>query len=58
MEVDFSYYILKMLSWVGVVWDLRTPPRHILKAKPRWTRSSPKFATEVPALPPAAVPSV
>jgi len=32
-EVDFSYYILKMLSWVGVVWDLRTPPRHVLEGK-------------------------
>jgi stearoyl-CoA desaturase (delta-9 desaturase) len=31
-EVDFSYYVLKMLSWVGVVWDLRTPPRHIRDA--------------------------
>ena len=31
-EVDLSYYILIMLSWVGIVWDLRTPPDHI-KAK-------------------------
>jgi stearoyl-CoA desaturase (delta-9 desaturase) len=30
-EVDFSYYILKALSWVGIVWDLRTPPKHILE---------------------------
>jgi len=29
-EVDFSYYILKMLSWFGIVWDLRKPPAHIL----------------------------
>ena len=28
-EVDLSYYILTMLSWVGVVWDLRAPPDHI-----------------------------
>ena len=28
-EVDLSYYILTMLSWVGVVWDLRVPPSHI-----------------------------
>ncbi len=28
-EVDFSYYALKVMSWVGLVWDLRTPPRHI-----------------------------
>lgn len=28
-EVDFSYYILTVLSWFGIVWDLRTPPPHI-----------------------------
>jgi hypothetical protein len=25
-----TYYILKMLSWVGLVWDLRKPPQRIL----------------------------
>ncbi|MEX2529016.1 MAG: fatty acid desaturase [Gemmatimonadota bacterium] len=29
-EIDLSYYVLKMLSWTGVVWDLRTPPRAVL----------------------------
>ncbi len=28
-EIDVSYYILKVLSWVGIVWDLRVPPAHI-----------------------------
>jgi stearoyl-CoA desaturase (delta-9 desaturase) len=28
-EVDVSYYTLKVLSWLGIVWDLRTPPEHI-----------------------------
>jgi stearoyl-CoA desaturase (delta-9 desaturase) len=28
-EVDLSYYILTMLSWTGVVWELRAPPDHI-----------------------------
>ncbi len=28
-EVDFSYYILVVLSWFGIVWDLRKPPAHI-----------------------------
>jgi stearoyl-CoA desaturase (delta-9 desaturase) len=32
-EVDFSYYVLKMLSWVNVVWDLRLPPAYVLDAK-------------------------
>lgn len=30
-EYDFSYYILKMMSWVGLVWDLKLPPEHILE---------------------------
>jgi stearoyl-CoA desaturase (delta-9 desaturase) len=25
-EVDVSHYALRALSWLGVVWDLRTPP--------------------------------
>jgi len=24
-EIDISYYGLKLLSWLGLVWDLRTP---------------------------------
>ncbi len=28
-EIDITYYILKMLSWVGLVWDLREPPSRI-----------------------------
>jgi stearoyl-CoA desaturase (delta-9 desaturase) len=30
-EIDISYYTLKALSWVGLVWDLRQPPRHMLE---------------------------
>jgi stearoyl-CoA desaturase (delta-9 desaturase) len=28
-EVDLTYYGLRALSWVGLVWDVREPPRHI-----------------------------
>ena len=28
-EIDISYYILVMLSWTGLVWDLRPVPKHI-----------------------------
>ncbi len=31
-EVDISYGVLVMLSWVGVVWDLRAVPEHVLEA--------------------------
>lgn len=32
-EYDFSYYILKALSWIGVVSDLREPPLEKLEAR-------------------------
>ena len=32
-EIDITYYILKMLSWTGVVWDLRAPPEAILRGE-------------------------
>jgi stearoyl-CoA desaturase (Delta-9 desaturase) len=28
--VDITYYTLKMLSWFGIVWDLRKVPVHLL----------------------------
>jgi stearoyl-CoA desaturase (delta-9 desaturase) len=28
-EIDFSFYVLKGLSWLGVVWDLREPPASV-----------------------------
>jgi stearoyl-CoA desaturase (delta-9 desaturase) len=31
-EVDLSYYTLRVLSWLGIVWDLRVPPKHIRDA--------------------------
>lgn len=30
-EIDPTYYVLKLLSWIGIVWDLRSPPPHVLK---------------------------
>ncbi len=30
-EVDVTYYVLKVLSWMRIVWDLRLPPPHILR---------------------------
>jgi stearoyl-CoA desaturase (delta-9 desaturase) len=29
-EIDITYYGLKMLSWCGLVWDLRKVPAHLL----------------------------
>jgi stearoyl-CoA desaturase (delta-9 desaturase) len=28
-EIDISHYMLKALSWFGIVWDLREPPQRI-----------------------------
>jgi stearoyl-CoA desaturase (Delta-9 desaturase) len=30
-EFDLTYYVLKLLSWVGLVWDLKTPPRAVVR---------------------------
>jgi stearoyl-CoA desaturase (Delta-9 desaturase) len=37
-EVDISYYVLKILSWFGVVWDLRAPPEALLAGDRRLGR--------------------
>ena len=29
-EIDITYYILKAMSWVGLIWDLRPVPETIL----------------------------
>jgi stearoyl-CoA desaturase (delta-9 desaturase) len=33
-EIDLSYYALRVLSWAGIVWDLRRPPEHLLASRP------------------------
>lgn len=32
-EVDFTYYGLKLLNWMGLIWDLKGVPKHILYSK-------------------------
>ena len=34
-EIDPTYYVLRVLSWVGLVWDLHTPPPHVLEGPNR-----------------------
>lgn len=34
-EIDPTYYILKALSWTGLVWDLKTPSEQILRNEQR-----------------------
>src|SRR4051794_32320284 len=33
-EVDFTYYGLKAMSWIGIVKDLKAPPARILRPEP------------------------
>ena len=33
-EIDITYYTLKVMSWLGIVWDLRKVPAHILADQP------------------------
>jgi stearoyl-CoA desaturase (delta-9 desaturase) len=50
-EIDMSYYVLRMFSWLGLVWDLRTPPKHVLEGiKPT------AAASDTPGLPVAIDP--
>ncbi|MBV9221605.1 MAG: acyl-CoA desaturase [Methylobacteriaceae bacterium] len=30
-EIDPTYYLLKALSWTGLVWDLKSPPEQVLR---------------------------
>ncbi len=49
-EVDISYYVLKVLSWFGIVWDLRAPPESLLHGERRLGRKViEKVAQEVAA---------
>src|SRR5215471_5575676 len=34
-EFDPTFYILKALSWVGLVWDIKTPPRAVRRNEQR-----------------------
>jgi stearoyl-CoA desaturase (delta-9 desaturase) len=33
-QIDMSWYILVMMSWFGLVWDLKPVPEHILNTPP------------------------
>ncbi len=33
-EIDVSYYVLKVLSWMGVIWDLKTVPASVYEDAP------------------------
>lgn len=39
-QIDFSWYLLVMMSWIGLVWDLKPVPQHVLSTpRPGRTQS-------------------
>jgi stearoyl-CoA desaturase (delta-9 desaturase) len=34
-EIDPTFYVLKMLSWAGIVWDLKLPPKAVVRNEHR-----------------------
>ncbi|MCU0592086.1 MAG: hypothetical protein MUC57_11505, partial [Desulfobacterales bacterium] len=34
-EFDITYYLLKLMSWMGIVWGLRPVPEHVLRPADR-----------------------
>jgi len=57
-EIDVSYYVLKVFSWLGLVWDLRKVPAHVY-AEAAGTPAHVELPVDEEALPlQAAVPVV
>ncbi len=40
-QFDMTYYGLKMLSWVGLIWDIKEPPAHIVAGVKRTRNAKP-----------------
>jgi stearoyl-CoA desaturase (delta-9 desaturase) len=34
-EMDLTYYVLVVLSWLGIAWDLKAPSEHVLRNEQR-----------------------
>ncbi|MFL5058989.1 MAG: acyl-CoA desaturase [Xanthobacteraceae bacterium] len=34
-EIDCTFYLLRMLAWFRVIWDLKTPPRQVIRNEQR-----------------------
>ncbi|HKP26068.1 MAG TPA: acyl-CoA desaturase [Dongiaceae bacterium] len=34
-EVDAAYYALMGMSWLGLIWDMKMPPKHVLRNEQR-----------------------
>jgi stearoyl-CoA desaturase (delta-9 desaturase) len=54
-EYDITFYILKALSWVGIVWDLRPVPQSILEEGRQHDRTNGRAGAPVLSPAPRAV---
>ena len=48
-EIDLSYYVLKMMSWVGLVHGLRKPPKAVLESNRVLDQKPPDVRANSPA---------
>ncbi len=48
-EIDVTFYVLKVMSWLGLVWDLHTPPPHVLAAHRVTDAATPPATATSPA---------
>jgi len=48
-EIDLSYYVLRFMSLLGLVWDLRPVPQRILHPQPRPVAEPASVATALPS---------
>ena len=57
-ELDITYGVLKMLSWVRLVWDIKAPPQRVYDPRAMLPAAeldqSPPDVAALPSLPPAA----
>jgi len=40
-EIDVTHYVLVVLSWLGIVWDLKPPPGRVYRNQPRAEKAIP-----------------
>jgi stearoyl-CoA desaturase (delta-9 desaturase) len=50
-EIDITYYVLKVMSWLGLVSDLHTPPKHVRDQLPKAHTVDAATPAETPAVP-------
>ena len=41
-EIDITYSVLKMMSWVGLVSDIKEPPAHIIDGRAPSKKAAPQ----------------